>query len=322
MDLKGRTSIEMRIATKDDVTRLNVDGAVRLTGGTGPLPALLGTEAKLALTAALRAGELALERAQLDGRTAHLSATGTRRGGTFDLKWKAALTDLAALAPALRGSLSAEGRARGTPDELALEARARGNMLGAPLELAAQLRHDRDGTLHAAIDRADWKSAHAAGQVTVPAADRVPRGRISLRMTRLDDLQALVDQPLRGSVVADVEFVPQGAKGSARVRVEARDIAAQGFTGNARVDASGPLDALAVRISSGLKDADGYEASLSAAAQVDAVVHTARVEALALQYRGPARGCSSLRRSRLPMASRWIVFASACSRRCWRSRVA
>ena len=286
MDLKGRTSIEMRIATKDDVTRLNVDGAVRLTGGTGPLPALLGTEAKLALTAALRAGELAIERAQLDGRTAHLSATGTRRGGTFDLKWKAALSDLAALAPALRGSLSAEGRARGTPDELALEVRARGNMLGAPLELAAQLRHDRDGTLHAAIDRADWKSAHAAGQVTVPAADRVPRGRISLRMTRLDDLQALVDQPLRGSVVADVEFVPQGASGSARAQVEARDIAAQGFTGNARVDASGPLDALAVRISSGLKDADGYDASLSAAAQVNAVVHTARVEALALQYRG------------------------------------
>ncbi len=286
MDLKGRTSVQLRIATKDDVTRVQVDGAVALTGGTGPLPALLGSEAKLALSAALRTGALAIERAQLDGRTVRLSATGTRRGGAFDFKWKAALSDLAALAPALRGSLSAEGQAHGTPGELALEARARGDMLGAPLELAAQLRHDRDGTLHAAIDRADWKSAHAAGQVSVPAAGRVPRGRISLRITRLDDLQALVGQPLQGSVVADVELVPQGANGSARVRVVADGIAAQGFTGNARVDASGPQDALAVRISSRLKDADGYEASLSAAAQVNATVQTARVEALALQYRG------------------------------------
>ena len=298
MDLKGRTSIEMRVATKDDVTRVNVDGAAALAGGTAPSPALLGTEANL-----------------------RLSASGTRRGGAFDFKWKAALSDLAALAPALRGSLSAEGQAHGTPGEIALEARARGDigtpdfapetlearlsakgppaapsgtlrvsgrLLGAPLELAAQLRHDRDGTLHAALDRADWKSAHAAGQVTVPAADRVPRGRVSLRMTRLDDLQALVGQSLQGSVVADVELMPQGANGSARVRAEvvADGIAAQGFTGNARVDASGPLDALAVRISSRLKDADGYEASLSGATQVNATLHTARVEALALQYRG------------------------------------
>jgi translocation and assembly module TamB len=353
MDLEGRTTIAMRVATKDDVTRVDVDGSVGLTGGTGPLPALIASDAKVVLSAALRGDALTVERAQLNGRAVHLSATGARRGEAFDFSWKAVLSDLAALAPALRGALSAEGRARGTPRELAVEAdvrgdvgtrefapetieahltakgppnapsgviRARGRLLGAPLHLAAQLQHDRDGTLRVAIDRADWKSARAEGQVTVPVGDRVPRGRIAVRMTRLDDLQALVGQSLQGSVVANVEFVPQGATGDALVHVEARGvgladaaaervtlsgrigalstrptaalqlvadgIAAQGVTGSARIDLNGPQDRLRVKVSSRLQHRDGYEANLSAAAHINATAHTARVNVLTLQYRG------------------------------------
>jgi len=321
MDLKGRTSIAVRLATKDDATRVAVDGAIGLASGTGPLPALLGSDAKLALSALLRAGEVRLERAELHGRSAHLSASGTRRGEAFDLKWKAALSDLAALSPALKGSLSAQGEARGTPRELALEARARaevgtrdfapeafeaqlsakgppaapsavvrarGRLLGAPLQLAAELGHERDGTLRIAVNRADWKSAHVEGQVSVAAADRVPRGHIGLRMTRLADLESLLGQPLRGSLVGNVEFVPQGrpSRPAVAAQLVLDEIAAAGVTGNARVDLNGPLDALAVRISSRLKEARGNEATLSGAAKVNASAQTARVEALAVQYRG------------------------------------
>jgi translocation and assembly module TamB len=350
MELKGRTSVALRLATKDDVTRVDVDGALAVTDGTAPLPALLGTDAKLALSALLRGGEVRLERVQLDGRTAHLSASGTRRGEAFDFKWKAALSDLAALAPALKGALSTEGEARGTPRELALEARvrgelgtrdfapetieaqvsakgppaapsgtvrARGRLLGAPLELAAELRQERDGTMRAVIDRAAWKSAHAEGRVTLGSADRVPHGRVTLRVARLEDFEALLGQPLRGSIVGNVDFEPHG---SALVRVEARTlgvpaaaaervtlagringlpsrpaaalqlaldgVTAAGVTGNARIDLNGPPDALAVNISSQLKEVQGYEATLSGAAKVNASAHTARVEALAVQYRG------------------------------------
>ena len=353
MDLEGRTSIAMRLATKDDVIRIDVEGSLGLTRGTAPLPALIGTDAKLALSAAVRGDAVTVQRARLEGRTVQLSATGTRRGKAFDFRWTAALSDLAALAPALRGAFSAEGRARGTPRELTLEAdargevgtrefaperieahvtakgppaapsgaiRASGRLLGAPLELAADLRHDRDGTLRVAIERADWKSAHADGQVTVLAGDRVPRGRVALRMTRLEDLQVLIGQPLQGSVVANVEFVPHGANGDALVQVEARGvgmpdaaaqrvtlsgrigalpsrptaalqlvadgIAAQGFTGNARIDLNGPQDALTVNVSSRLQHGEGYEANLSGAAHINATAQTARVDALALHYRG------------------------------------
>jgi translocation and assembly module TamB len=353
MEFKGRTTIALRLATKDDVTRVDVDAALGLTGGSAPLPALLGTDAKLTLSALLRAGEVRLERVQLDGRMARLSASGTRRGEAFDFKWKAAVSDLGALAPTLKGSLSTEGQARGTPREVALEARARGEvgmhdfapealeaqvsakgplaapsgtvrargrLLGAPLELAAQLRHDPDGTMRVAIDRADWKSAHAEGHVTLAGPDRVPRGHIALRMTRLDDLEALLGQPLRGSIAGNVDFVPEGAHGSAIVRIEARtigvpdamaerltlagridalparpvaalqlaidDITVREVTGNARVNLNGPLDALAINISSRLRQAQGYEATLSGAAKVNGSAHTVRVEALAVQYRG------------------------------------
>jgi translocation and assembly module TamB len=173
--------------------------------------------------------------------------------------------------------------------------------------------------MRVAIDRADWKSARAEGQVAL-GADRVPRGRIALRMTRLDDLEPLLGQPLRGSIAGNVEFVPEGEHSSAVVRVEARtigvpdavverlalggridglpvrpavalqlaldDIAAQGATGNARVDLKGPLDALAINISSRLRLAQGSEATLGGVAQVNTSAHTARVESLAVQYGG------------------------------------
>jgi translocation and assembly module TamB len=280
-----------------------------------------------------------------------LSASGTRRGEALDFRWKTALSDLAALAPTLRGALSAEGRLRGTPRELSVETdargavgtrefapetieahvsarglpaapsgtvRVRGRLLGAPLDLNADLRHERDRTLRVAIDRADWKSAHADGQVTVVAGDRVPRGRIALRMTRLEDLQALVGQPLRGSIVANVELVPQGTNGDALVQVEARGIgvpnaaaervtlsgrisalpsrptaalqliaegiAAQGVSGDARIDLNGPQDALAVKASSRLRQGDRVPADVSAAAQLNATAKTARLDALRLQY--------------------------------------
>lgn len=320
MALEGRTSIVLRFATKGEVTRVDVDGSLGLTGGAAPLPALIGSDAKLALAASLRGDALTVRRAQLDGRSLHLSAAGTRRGETFDFTWQSALSDLAALAPTLRGSVSAQGHARGTAHELETDARASGRLLGAPLELAANLRQERDGTLRAAIERADWKSAHADGEVTVPAAERVPRGHITLRMTRLADLQALIGQPLEGSLVAKVELVPQGARGDALVQAEARGvgvpdaraervtlsgrigglpsrpsaalqlvadgIAAQGFSGNARIEANGPQDALVLKASSRLKGGDGSPAQLSAAGRLNAIAHSARVEALALEFRG------------------------------------
>jgi translocation and assembly module TamB len=318
MQLDGRTTIALRADTKGDVTRVDIDGAMAVTGGAAPLPALIGSNAKLTLSATLRADALTVERAQLDGRTLHLSASGTRRGEAFNVTWHAAVSDLAALAPTLRGALSAEGKARGTPRDISVgtDARARvgtrdfppepieahlsasgalaapsgalhasGRLLGAPLELAAKLRHERDGTLRVAIDRADWKSAHADGQVTVPGADRVPRGQIALRVTRLDDLQALIGQPLQGSVVARLAFVPQ-ARPSVALQLVADGIVAQGFTGNARIDANGPQDAVTINVSSRLKDRDGSEARLAGAGEINAGAHTARVDALALHYRG------------------------------------
>ena len=353
VDLEGRATIAIRVTTKDEVTAAHVDGVIGVTGGMAPLPLLIGRDAKLAIAATSRGDTITLQRAQFDGRTVRLSANGTRRGETFDLRWNAALSDLAALAPALQGALSANGRVRGTLRELAAEThargevgtrefapetieadvtasgppsalsgaiRARGRLLGAPLAVVADLQHERDGTMRIAIDRADWKSAHADGQISLSGADRAPRGRIALHMTRLEDLQALVGQPVQGSIAANVELVAHGEASDALVQLEARGvgvpdaavermtlsgrigalpsrptaalqlvasgIAAHGITGNARIGLNGPQEALTLNLSSRVKQADGTEANLSGAALVNAMARTARVQQFALEYRG------------------------------------
>src|SRR2546430_10383170 len=58
-----------------------------------------------------------------------------------------------------------------------------------PLELAVALQRARDGSLLATIERADWKSAHAEGNVSLRAGDHLPQGKAALRVARLEDLQ-------------------------------------------------------------------------------------------------------------------------------------
>jgi translocation and assembly module TamB len=58
MEFKGRTTIALRLATKDDVTRVDVDGALGLTGGSAAAGAARdGCEARAVCTVACRRGE-------------------------------------------------------------------------------------------------------------------------------------------------------------------------------------------------------------------------------------------------------------------------
>ncbi len=157
----------------------------------------------------------------------------------LDLRYRAALADLAALAPTLAGAATVTGTAKGTAGDLAVRAglsgevgakgvprgpvqatvdatglpghpagtvSAQGTLEGAPLNLALHAERGADGTLHATIDRADWKSLHAEGALTLAAGATLPDGRVSLRMTRLEDLRALVGQAVTGSVTAEAEL--------------------------------------------------------------------------------------------------------------------
>ncbi len=331
VDLRGRTAAHVTAAVAGGVTRLALDGTFSVTAGLAPVPALIGQDAKLGVTAEIAGADLALTRLELAGKTLSLSAHGSSKAGKLEADYKAALSDLSVVAPTLTGAVRAEGRAGGTSDALSVaatvagdvgapgvphgpvtlrlaldglpgapsgHAEAEGQLLGAPLGLALDARRDGDGALHATIARLDWRSLHGEGALTLPAGANVPQGDVRLRMARLADLDALAGQTLSGGITADLHL----DAGAARLDAEARDagvpgnrvrrlqvrasiadpttrpvvqaqvsadgIEAGGASGSAKVELSGPQEALAVKASAALR-ISGTDAAVTSAAVVN-----------------------------------------------------
>jgi translocation and assembly module TamB len=289
-DLQGRLALTLRGAVQGEVTALDADGTVGVTGGAAPVPALLGEDAHLVAAATLRGQDVTLSRLELNGKTLSASANG-RVAPAIDLTWTARLANLAAVQPTLTGTLQAVGHVSGTQDDLALvsdiagdigsgrikpghvtahvdaqhlpgapaaRVTAQGTLLDSPIDVAVAAEQ-ANGALHVAIDRAEWKSAHAEGNLTLklaaaatqgtipPGADTgqpgttppappatpagskaplvpIPQGKLQLRMTRLADLAPLIGKDLSGSVTATLD----SNANQARLALDVRDASLPG----------------------------------------------------------------------------------------------
>jgi translocation and assembly module TamB len=350
-DIQGSTEAVATLARHGDASDVTVDGTANFTGGQAPLPTALGVT-KFGATARLDGQDLTITRAIVDGRTAHASVTGTDIGGALALAWKVGLTDLAALTPQAVGSLEATGRVDGKPGGLAVQADlkgdvgtasvprgpltariraeglpgapsgtidAQGRFAGAPVNLAAAVSRAADGTVHAVLTQAGWKSLDARADMTLAAGQRVPVGTLTARIARLGDLSVLTGQALAGSLTAKVSSAPAAGKPDAKIDVLASNlavgangvrrlavsghvadpagdpvtalvltadgVAASGITGQARVTASGPQDALVLRADSSLL-VQGAPATLGTAARLDAKAKHVTVQSLAAAYKG------------------------------------
>ena len=200
------------------------------------------------------------------------------------------------------GPIHARLHATGLPAAPSGRLTATGTLAGAPLDVALVASRSASG-LHVTVDKADWKSAKVSGALSLPPGARLPTGKISLRMARLADLQPLLGRPITGAVAATLKAtvqkgVPQvaitmtatnaGLPGTAivsRGQLTARigdaahpvvsaalDLAgvqAGTLSGQARIQATGPANALAVRMTASGPLA-GKPADLSAAATLDA----------------------------------------------------
>ena len=351
LDLRGHTKLAVDAAMAGGSTTVTLDGKVAVTGGMAPVPALLGDNATLGVTAALAGSDITISRAVVGGRTLNLDAGGADKGGVLDLHYKLGLTDLAVLAPTVNGAVTLLGTATGPADNLAVVAAltgeigakgvprgpvqvsvnasglpgkpagsvtAQGTLEGAPLQLAVRADRAADGTLHATIDKADWKSLHAEGAVTMAQGATLPEGRVSLRMTRLDDLRTLVGQAVTGSVTAqaeltggvaklDLDAVRAGIPGSsvgqavlaARVSdptghpsvaatLDVQGIEAGGIGGSAKLAVNGPETALAIRLNAALTNLSGAPATVASSAMLDVPGKTVQVAALTADWKGQA----------------------------------
>ena len=351
LDLQGQTHLMVQANVAGPRTEVAVDGTLGLTGGQAPAPALLGDAAKIGVTAALDGGAVTLSRAEIDGRSLSLKASGSDTNNTLDIAYALGLSRLADISPNLAGDVTLAGTARGAITDLAVAAKltgtvgakgvpsgpltvsldatglpgkpagsvtAEGALEGAPIDLALHADRGGDGTLHATIDRADWKSLHAEGGATLASGATLPDGQLSLRFTRLDDLRPFIGQAVSGGLTATASLdsdaaqldlqangVGLGANSLARAVLAARvtnptkdpvvaatltidGIKASAIGGSAKLTADGPQSDLGLRLTAALTNLAGANATLATTATVDVPGKTVRLAALTADWKSEA----------------------------------
>ena len=351
VDLQGQTHLLVNASVAGSRTEVAVDGTLGITGGQAPAPALLGDAAKIGVTAALDGGTITLSRAEIDGKTLSLKANGTDANSVLDIAYTLGLSRLADLSPTLDGAVTVAGTAKGPTSDLAVAAKltgevgakgvpsgpltvtvdatglpgkpagtvmAEGALEGAPIDLALHAERGTDGTLHATIDRADWKSLHAEGAASLAQGATLPEGQLALRFTRLDDLRPFVGQPVSGGISATASLAGNEAKLdlqangagigansvgravlAARVQSPTSDpvvaatltvdgIKAGAIGGSANLTADGPQSALGLRFSAALSNLAGANATVATAATLDVPGKTVRLAALTADWKGEA----------------------------------
>jgi translocation and assembly module TamB len=349
-DLHGRTEATASFATRGESTDLKLDGTADFTGGQAPVPALLG-HTTYGVTASLEGDNITISRAVVDGGQAHASVTGNDTNAGLDLAYTFSLTNLAAVAPQARGALRAFGKVQGPQTGLAVTAdlngyigtaairkgplsvsisaqnlpsspsgtvNLHGSFAGAPITLDAALGRQADGSLHAVLKRAAWKSLGADANMIFAKGATFPAGTLNARMVRLADLAPVLHETIEGAFTAKITTTA-AATPDARIDMRAANIAAAGSavahlsltgavrdpagknpdlalvlaadgvsaanaTGNARVTANGKLDALLLRATANAQAA-GAPATLATQALLDFSGNHLTLQSLAASYK-------------------------------------
>jgi translocation and assembly module TamB len=211
--------------------------------------------------------------------------------------WDLTASDLKLLSPFLAGTLKATGKVDGPITALAAEAQvsstlsvlgsptgtltaaiklhglpsapvgtfvAQGTLDDAPLHIDIAMERSQAGFVRALIRSADWKSAHADGDVTVATANAQTHGQLRLQMGRLAELQDLIGTKVEGSLAGTVELHPDQGRTHVQIHLDARDLAVAQFAGNAQVTAEGFADKLGFKLELQVPKLYGSAASLSA----------------------------------------------------------
>ena len=219
-----------------------------------------------------------------------------------------------------RSPLTVSVDAQGLPNLPAAKIDARGSLAGAALVLAAQVQRDASGSTHFAIEQASWKSFRANGDLSLAPGSALPVGHLDLAMPRLDELEPFVGPSLQGDVRASLDTATaKNGKPQSIVKVDANRLAfggnridhigvnghvddpaahpevalamdvagidANGVSGSAKVDATGPADAVAVHLSSDL-ESSGQPARIAASLTADLAQHAVRLDTLDASYAG------------------------------------
>jgi translocation and assembly module TamB len=257
LNLQGRGSVAASLAVNKEATRVTVSTDLQPRGGDALWTQLLGARAEFGGAMSFRGEQIQLERAQLSSPFLSASVHGSKQGKRLDVVWQAAVSSLARLSSALRGSLSGQGRVQGAlprlsasadlsadfalhdqrgllharleTQDLSQQAASRlqvgGSLAGAPLAIAATLRAGTAGSYTLALERLDWKSAHGTATLHFDGDLLAPVGTVALRVSDLQDFDALLAEPLQGAAAASIVLDRGRNHEHARIALDAERIA-------------------------------------------------------------------------------------------------
>ena len=319
--IRGDTNIKAQVKHSGSSTSLTADATANIDGGTAAWAGLVrGGSTRLQIAGGFTDKQITVERLQLNGRAISLAGSGTvaqTDARELDAKLELSLSDLAKVSPALAGSLKLSGKLAGPANSLtadteltstlsihgspqgALSATVRadglpksprgtveahGDLDGSPLRLNVSLEHAGADIYHAVIQRADWKSAHAEGDVTSGSDVAQAKGNVRFRMGQLSDLNRLLDSTLQGSVGGTVTLTPVARHSHAQIQLDAKDVVAGGVTTNAQLSATGTMDALDMKLAAQSPAIGGEPATIDATAQLNVTAKVLHVTSLTAAY--------------------------------------
>ena len=279
-DLRGSAVVTANLAGYPAATRIKLDANAALMPGPQFWAGALGDRARLEFSGVFKDHVLDIGNAKLTGRALILSADGHVGGQAIDGRWDLSLLDLSTLSTALAGSLKGSGSVRGPMAALAANANlkstlsvrgspsgnlsaelqvrdlpsaphgtllAQGSLDGAPLHLAVSMQRSAERVVHAVIQQAAWKSAHAEGDVTWATDKAQVHGRLALSVTQLKDLNHLLGMDIAGSLAGNVTLRPDGQRTRAQLQLDATDLTLAGVAGSVHVAGEGFTDSFAFK---------------------------------------------------------------------------
>jgi translocation and assembly module TamB len=213
-------------------------------------------------------------------------ASGTMDGPVTALAGEARLTSTLSVRGSSSGTVSAAVKVRGLPSAPSGTLMAQGSLDGAPVYVDAAMEGAQGGYLHALIHRADWKSAHADGDITMAPDGARSHGQLRLQIGQLADLRDFLGTNVGGSLAGTIVLHPDQGRTHADLQLDGRDLAVGQIVANAQLTATGATDALGFKLDLQVPKLRGTPASLSARGTLDLTVPVIAVSSASANYQG------------------------------------
>ena len=238
--LAGRAHLELTARHDGQGLALGWQGTLFDVGAPDVPPDLVAHEVMLAGKAALRDDQtwsLADIKVTSGAGTFGLSGSGKGQTGKFDLSVE--LPQLSVLRPGLAGTTTASSTIELRPDGSAGGSlTANGDVAGQPLSIAGRFDRDAAGGITVPSFEGHWASAVLNVTDLAITRDRTS-GSARLKVTRLQDVAAVLGTDLAGAIDAEVTTDPQLAAGRLQARLGGTGVRSGGIgIGTLQLDAT------------------------------------------------------------------------------------